>query len=161
MKGSASAGPFFMAEHRWKLAEFGAIIGTERRITGRQFRFEEPVMQCPACKKELAETQYRCPACNYGVRPSPLPQTGPRHLGDKCFDNKLAQTYRCGCCRSYGARVRRIATTGNGISRLMDWQCYEFIVASCIYCGLIQHYDPSIVDKTSNGWKSLDFLFDL
>ncbi len=128
-------------------------------------------MQCPACKTELAETQYRCPTCNYGSAPAPEPQpyTGkPRYLGERCdgkasetYDAKLARLYRCDRCRSYGAQVRRIATTGAGITRLMDWQCYEFIVASCIYCGLIQHYDPSIVDKSSNGWKSLDFLFDL
>lgn len=73
----------------------------------------------------------------------------------------LMRTYRCTNCRSYGAHVKRIATTGAGISRLMDWQCHEFIVASCLFCGLVQHFDPRIVDNSGRGWKILDFLFDL
>ena len=34
----------------------------------------------------------------------------------------------------------------------------EFIVVSCSFCGLIQLYDPTIVDRVSKGWVFLDFL---
>ncbi|MBI1247219.1 hypothetical protein GC197_05165 [bacterium] len=122
-------------------------------------------MECPACKRVVAENDYRCKSCNYGLRPDErkLPSI-PRYLGDQGhdgFDNLLSRTYRCANCKSYGAKVIRIATTGNGITRVMDWQIHEFIVASCLYCGLIQHFDPTIVDSSSKGRKTLDFLFDL
>lgn len=123
-------------------------------------------MECPACKEVNADTRFRCDYCNYGIRPVPTPSSKrpPRYIGDKGeegFDATLARTYRCTNCHSHGANVRRIATTGAGITRLMDWQCNEFIVASCHYCGLIQQFDPRVVDKTHGGWKTLDFLFEI
>lgn len=128
-------------------------------------------MPCPACKTEVTETQFRCPACNYGLAPAPEPQPykgKPRYLGERCdgkvvepYDAKLSRLYRCDRCRSYGAKVRRIATTGKGLTRMMDWKVHEFIVASCLYCGLIQQFDPSIVDQEARGWTLADFFFDL
>jgi uncharacterized protein len=57
--------------------------------------------------------------------------------------------------------VKRIATTGAGFSRLFDVQNNEFIVVSCLFCGLIQMYDPKIVDSVSSGWPIVDFFLDM
>ncbi|MFN3152062.1 zinc ribbon domain-containing protein [Bremerella sp.] len=123
-------------------------------------------MECPACKTNVDGQRHRCHRCNYGIRPvaAPSGRRPPRYIGDKGhegFDATLARTYRCTSCRSYGANVKRIATTGAGITRAMNWQCHEFIVASCHYCGLVQHFDPSVVDQSHGGWKALDFLFEI
>lgn len=120
-------------------------------------------MECPACKTDVDDKRHRCHQCNYGIRPvaAPSGRRPPRYIGDKGedgFDAKLARTYRCTNCRSYGADVRRIATTGAGYTRLMNWQLHEFIVVSCHYCGLIQQFDPRVVDKEHAGWKWLDLF---
>lgn len=123
-------------------------------------------MECPACKKVNSNKRFRCDHCDYGMRlvPAPSGRRPPRYIGDKGhegFEAELARTYRCTNCRSYGANVRRIATTGAGFTRILNWQCHEFIVASCHYCGLIQQFNPRVVDKTNMGWKSLDFIFEI
>jgi uncharacterized protein len=121
-------------------------------------------MECPNCKTNLAESDYQCKLCNYGVRSRPKRKsTAPRYIGDKTgetHDEKLARTYQCTSCRSHGGKVKRIAATGGGISRLLDWQINEFIIASCNFCGLVQMFDPDVIDKSATGWKIIDFLID-
>lgn len=122
-------------------------------------------MICPNCKHGNPPQKHRCANCNYGmaVMPKPAP-TKPRYLGDtgtESHDEELARTFRCSRCRSSGGRVKRIATTGDGFSRLLDYQNHEFIVASCLFCGIVQMFDPEIIDAASSGWPILDVLTDL
>ena len=56
--------------------------------------------------------------------------------------------------------MKRVAMTGSGLSRLLDYQNNEFIVVSCKFCGIVQMYDPEIVDSVSSGWPLLDLLTD-
>lgn len=86
------------------------------------------------------------------------------HVGDpgrETKDAKLARTFVCSSCGSAGAKVKRITTTGAGFSRLLDLQNNEFVVAGCLFCGLVQLYDADLLDKTSTGWVMLDFLTDI
>lgn len=120
-------------------------------------------MECPACKRDNADKRFRCDYCNYGIRPVPAPTRPlpPRYIGDdgaEEFDARLARTYRCSNCRSFGANVKRIAPSGNVLGRPINWPYQEFIAASCHYCGLAQLFDPQVLDQNQSGWKSLDFL---
>ncbi|PQO46024.1 zinc ribbon domain-containing protein [Blastopirellula marina] len=122
-------------------------------------------MQCPACKNKIPEIQCRCSKCNYGVRPLPAPnKQTPQYIGDagnESFDHRLGRTYRCNSCRSHGGKIKRISASGAGPSRMPNSQYHTFIVVSCLYCGLIQQFDPWILSEESGGWKNLDFLSDL
>ena len=123
-------------------------------------------MICKNCKNDNGTDAYRCVKCNYGLarRPEPEKSEKPRFLGDdglETRDNQLARTFQCTNCRSHGGRVKRIATTGAGFSRLLDLQLNELIIVSCTFCGVVQIYDPEIVDKVSTGWPIIDLLTDL
>ena len=119
-------------------------------------------MNCPNCKTTCTPESIRCDQCNYGLATAPKPKVSrPRHLGDtgkETRDEELARTFRCGNCRSIGGHVKRVAMTGAGFSRLLDYQNNEFIVVSCKYCGTVQMYDPKVVDSVSSGWPLLDLL---
>jgi len=122
-------------------------------------------MKCPNCKIEVEQGAFRCEKCNYGIQTLPKPQeTKPKFLGDtgvETRDAELARTFRCSNCRSCGGTVKRISTTGSGFSRLIDLQNNQFIVVSCAFCGVIQLYDPKVVDGASDGWPILDFLTNM
>lgn len=139
-------------------------------------------MNCPVCGRAVPDDRLRCTICNFGVRTSlpavpdkEPPYPGVDSWGDSTistskpaggaqvltFDEELARTYRCDRCRSYGAKVKRIASTGAGVTRILNWQLHEFIVTSCLYCGLVQHFDPSIVDKEQKAWRLADLFFEI
>jgi len=132
-------------------------------------------MDCPACGRNVPDDRLRCLVCNFGVRTSLAvrdgkpPYPGVDSWGDSTirdsksprFDDELAVTYRCDRCRSYGAKVKRIASTGSGVTRILNWQLHEFIVASCLYCGLVQQFDASIVDRERKAWKLADLFFNI
>ena len=122
-------------------------------------------MICKNCQTDNGDASFRCIKCNYGLACRPEPEKSkPRFIGDdglETRDNQLARTFQCSNCRSHRGSVKRIATTGDGFSRLLDLQLEEFIVVSCTFCGLVQIYDPTIVDKVSVGWPILDLLTDL
>jgi len=122
-------------------------------------------MVCPNCQNEDSTNPFRCAECGYGLAAKPKPpKTKPRYMGDKGVetrDEELARMFRCTNCRSHGGSVKRIATTGSGFSRMLDFQNNEFIVVSCSFCGLVQMYDPKVVDAVSVGWPIADLFTDL
>ncbi|MEW4564271.1 zinc ribbon domain-containing protein [Bremerella sp. JC770] len=137
------------------------------------------IVDCPACGRAVPDDQLRCRVCNYGVRIE-LPETlekpaypgvdswgdstisaTPSGLQARSFEEDLALNYRCDRCRSYGAKVKRVASTGAGLTRILNWQLHEFIVASCLYCGLVQHFDASIVGKEQKAWRLADLFFEI
>ncbi|PTX52216.1 hypothetical protein C8P63_13132 [Melghirimyces profundicolus] len=61
----------------------------------------------------------------------------------------------CPKCGSTDAETGKIATTGSGISRILDWQNNEFHVVSCKSCGYSEFYRT----KGSTGTKLLDLFF--
>ena len=121
-------------------------------------------MICKNCKTENDTNAYRCNDCDYGLARRPEPEKSkPRFLGDdglETRDDQLARTFQCTNCRSHGGSVKRISATGVGLSRVLDLQLTELIVVSCTFCGLVQIYDPKIVDKVSTGWPIVDFFTD-
>jgi predicted nucleic-acid-binding Zn-ribbon protein len=118
------------------------------------------MMTCPHCKTELPVSSYNCPDCGYGLACQPKPtKRGPRFLGDtadESRDEELARTFRCSNCRSCGGNVKRISLEAAGATRLFGFPFEKFIVVSCAFCGVVQLYDPKIVDRGSSGWPFID-----
>ncbi len=75
------------------------------------------------------------------------------------LDREFAARFTCPKCGSSGARVKRIATSGTGLSRLFDLQHNKFLAASCERCGFTELYSLAVLEGTRPGMDVLDLLF--
>lgn len=75
------------------------------------------------------------------------------------FDSEMAVRFVCAKCQSHGAKVTRIASTGTGITRLINLQCHQFVAASCQTCGYTEMYNPAVFEQRLVGMDLFDMLF--
>lgn len=75
------------------------------------------------------------------------------------LDQQLAQHFKCSKCQNRDAQVKRIATTGTGLSKMFDIQNNTFIMVSCKNCGYTEVYNPEILERKSNLGNILDVIF--
>lgn len=73
------------------------------------------------------------------------------------LDEQLGERFVCTKCHSHGAVVKRISTTGSGLSKLIDIQHNQFVTASCKHCGFTEVYNPEMLE----GKKHLGTIFDV
>lgn len=81
----------------------------------------------------------------------------PAQLVD--LDSYLSKRFLCPKCKNRGASVKRFATTGTGISRLLDIQHNEFVAVSCTQCSFTELYNPQILEGKGLAISILDVLF--
>ena len=74
------------------------------------------------------------------------------------LEDQFANRFKCAKCHSTGARVKRIATTGRGLSKLLDIQHNQFLMVSCGHCGYTEVYNPEILEGKRHVGSILDFL---
>ena len=75
------------------------------------------------------------------------------------LDQQLAEQFKCEKCQNRGAQVKRIATTGTGLSKMFDIQNNTFVMVSCQTCGYTEVYNPDILERRSDVGTILDILF--
>ncbi len=68
----------------------------------------------------------------------------------------LEQRWKCPKCGAPRPTVRKISTTGGGLSRLFDIQHIKYYAVSCNQCGYTELYDASVLDKNKN--RLMDIL---
>lgn len=72
----------------------------------------------------------------------------------------LAERFVCAKCGASGAKVKKLAMTGTGLSRLLDLQYNHFAFASCQQCGFTEVYDlKTLSGRMGQGMNILDVLF--
>lgn len=72
----------------------------------------------------------------------------------------LTERFVCAKCGGNGAKVKKLAMTGVGLSRLLDLQHNRYLFASCQICGYTEVYDLRVLEgKIGQGMNVLDFLF--
>ncbi|MHB1007353.1 MAG: zinc ribbon domain-containing protein [Chloroflexota bacterium] len=72
----------------------------------------------------------------------------------------LSERFVCGKCRSHGASVEKLAMTGTGLSRLMDFQRHQYMFVSCQNCGYTEVYNRAVLEGArGRGMDILDLLF--
>lgn len=72
----------------------------------------------------------------------------------------IAERFKCSKCGHQEARVKELAMTGAGLSKLFDIQHNHYIFASCLNCGYTEVYDPRILGgKRGTLSTILDVLF--
>lgn len=79
----------------------------------------------------------------------------------KDLENQIGARFVCNKCKNSTARVRRIAATGVGFSRFVDWQHNDFLMVSCERCGYTEVYDPSVFEDKERVTNILDLVFGL
>ncbi len=67
--------------------------------------------------------------------------------------------WRCPKCGSTDYSRGKVSMTGAGLSRLMNWQAYEFITITCNNCGYTEFYNTEIAGGSDKVMKVLDLLF--
>ncbi|ALL00791.1 hypothetical protein Pyrde_0741 [Pyrodictium delaneyi] len=67
--------------------------------------------------------------------------------------------WKCPKCGSMEIIVNEHAFTGTGLSRLLDWQSYEYVAVTCKKCGYTEFYNKAILGDERNAVKILDLIF--
>ena len=75
------------------------------------------------------------------------------------LEDQLSIRFRCTKCESSGAVVKRISTSGAGLSKIFDIQHNQFITASCTNCGFTEIYNPEVLEGKRQLGNILDVLF--
>ena len=121
--------------------------------------------QCKKCKEDVDdsfEVCWNCGTTSDGVAdPSFCKKDGldPPPLPDESIEGQLALRFRCAKCDAKGGLVKRIATTGTGLSRVLDIQLNKFVAVSCESCGYTELYNTDILERPRVGMDVLDLLF--
>ena len=75
-------------------------------------------------------------------------------------EQALSSKFSCPKCGNVGARVKKLAMTGTGLSRLFDLEHNQYAFASCERCGFTEAYDLEILKgSVGQGMNILDVLF--
>lgn len=72
---------------------------------------------------------------------------------------QLAHSFVCPKCHSRGAQVEKLAMSGTGLSRLLEFQPYRYAHASCHNCGYTEVYNLRVLEGKDNLGTFLDLLF--
>jgi len=76
------------------------------------------------------------------------------------LEEQLATRFKCTKCGHFGAKVKRIATTGSGLSKLFDIQHNHYLAVSCNNCGFTEIYNPEMLEDKRTLGTILDILFE-
>lgn len=76
------------------------------------------------------------------------------------LEDQFAIRFVCSKCKNSGAKVKRIAATGTGLSKLLDIQHNHFVAVSCKNCGYTEIYNPEMLEEKRSLGTILDILFE-
>jgi predicted nucleic-acid-binding Zn-ribbon protein len=113
---------------------------------------EESEDQFDSCWKCGTRRDGSPPESDFGIVPLPdATELDP--------DQSFAKHFKCCKCAHTKARVKRIAATGTGLSKLMDIQHNTFIAVSCEYCGFTELFNPDVFKGKRYLGTIIDILF--
>lgn len=117
--------------------------------------------KCTHCNEESEENFDACWKCGTARNGSAAPDNfaAEREGASRGLDSEFAERFKCCKCNHTVARVKRIGTTGTGLSKLMDIQHNTFIAVSCGRCGYTEFYNSEVLEGNSCLGSVLDGLF--
>lgn len=74
-------------------------------------------------------------------------------------DHLLASKFVCSKCKDRGAHVERLAMSGTGLSRLLEFQPHRYAFVSCRNCGYTEIYNLRILEGKDDLGDVVDMLF--
>ena len=119
-------------------------------------------MECPYCRHEVEIEHGKCPICLerlYDVTEEDF--EGDAELSNLNVADAIQSRFRCAKCGGDDARVKEVAMTGTGLSKLFDIQHNHYLFVSCNHCGFVEVYDPEVLQGKKPGTLGtvLDVLF--
>ena len=75
------------------------------------------------------------------------------------LEDQIEAKFVCAKCNAHGAKVKRFAATGTGLSKIFDFQHNAYLTASCKNCGYTELYNPEILEGKSSLGTVLDVIF--
>lgn len=76
-------------------------------------------------------------------------------------EQMLKDKFVCSKCKHSNAKMKEVSMSGSGISKLFDIDYNHYLFVSCLNCGFVEVYNPSILEGKTRGELStiLDILF--
>jgi hypothetical protein len=121
--------------------------------------------ECPRCHESVESSFDLC--WNGGTTKEGVVDPGFQRVEeipsppDSSLDAQLAERFVCAKCKHHGATVKRIATTGTSVSKILDIQHNIFIAASCPSCGYTEIYNPEVLEGKPMLGTVLDAIFGM
>ncbi|RFA94837.1 zinc ribbon domain-containing protein [Pyrobaculum aerophilum] len=69
------------------------------------------------------------------------------------------QGWKCPKCGSSSFIIEEHSLTGTGLTRLLDWEAYEYVALICGRCGYTEFYSKKVIGGIKEGTRLLDLLF--
>ncbi len=114
--------------------------------------------KCSKCAVEHEDNFDSCWKCgeknvNFRVEENDTTNT------ELSLDEQLAARFKCSRCAHEEAVTKRIAVTGDGLSRLVDIQHNVFIAVSCTRCGKTDLFNTEVLEGADVLGAVLDAIF--
>jgi uncharacterized protein len=76
-------------------------------------------------------------------------------------EDAIKDKFKCSKCSGTTCRIKEVAMTGTGLSKILDIQHNHFLFVSCENCGYVEVYNPKVLEGKSRGQLGtvLDILF--
>lgn len=129
------------------------------------------MIECPWCHEHVQLVDEICPACKQEVFTNHLDQNWDEsdveeqseheEITDLSLEEKISHQFKCSKCKLKECRVKEVAMTGTGLSKMFDIQHNHFLFVSCVNCGFVEIYDPNVLHSKKAGSLGtiLDILF--
>lgn len=132
------------------------------------------MITCPWCDEQVHLVDDVCPACNHEVKEQHLQpidfEVDSEQVVEELEEQEedvmvidaetyVQQHYKCGKCGHTECRVNKVAVNGTGLSKLLDIQYMHYLYVSCEHCGIVEIYDPEVLEGRTVG--SLSTIFDV
>lgn len=118
--------------------------------------------KCPSCSESHGDDFDSCWKC--GTSRSGQADVGFKHAkdvspADGSLETQFKRRFRCVRCGSKDALVKRLATSGTGLTRLLNVQNNRFLSVSCQKCALVEMFDLDVLEGRDGLTTALDLLF--
>ena len=133
------------------------------------------MIECPWCQNEIEIKNGKCPQChqklhnvserdfdsNSTIDSEPLYYSDEEYTDHLSVVDIIIGNFKCAKCQCDDCRVKEVAMTGTGLSKLLDIQHNHFLFVSCNNCGFVEIYDPSVLNGKNAGTLGsiMDILF--
>ena len=116
---------------------------------------------CTNCNEQLEGNFGSCWQCGTYQDGKPPAEGFRREKEQKIetLDSEFIARFKCIKCSHVEARVKRVATTGTGLSKLTDIQHNSFIAVSCENCGYTEFFNPEVLEGKKYFGTIMDVLF--
>jgi len=113
------------------------------------------MIECPWCSSQVILENNNCPECKHEVLDEHLvPYFGEEdqaqeesELEPDDYDmiGKISNSFKCSKCSHDECDINELAMTGAGLSKLLNIQYQHYLFVSCMQCGFVEIYDPTVL----------------